>query len=132
MRQCPGRLRHVGYVDDPDSDIYKLVHKWKVALPLRPDFEVLPNVFYVPPTMPAAFDAEGRFDDEASRLPVEYLEQLFGPGVTKALETIEKEREKVRNGRKSELMDILIARNWNDLLGPFPVDPGQLERPPKR
>ena len=132
VRQCPGRLRHVGYVDDPDSDIYKLVHKWKVALPLRPDFEVLPNVFYIPPTLPTAFDANGAFDEEASRMPTEQLEKLFGTGVHKAFETIEKERAKAHAGKRSELMDILIARSWNSLLGPFTVDPGELQRPPRR
>lgn len=132
VRACPGRLRHVGWLDDPESDIHKLVYKWKVALPLRPDFEVMPNVFYIPPTLPTAFDENGEFDEEASRMPAEQMEKLFGPGVHKALEKIETEREKVRSGKKSQLMDVLIARNWNDLLGPFDVDPGELERPPSR
>jgi len=132
VRQCPGRLRHVGYVDDPGSDIYKLVHKWKVALPLRPDFEVLPNVFYIPPTLPTAFDENGEFDEGASRMPTAQLEQLFGPGVHKAFKVIETERAKAHAGKRSELMNILISRSWNDLLGPFTVDPGELQRPPRR
>ena len=132
VRQCPGRLRHVGFLDDEKSHIHKLVHEWKVALPLRPDFEVEPNVFYVPPTMPTAFDEKGEFDDDASRLPLDFLRELFGPGVEKALATIQAEREKVASGKPSELMDILIARSWQDLLGPYPEDPGALERPPKR
>lgn len=130
VRQCPGRLRHVGYIDDPSSTIAKLVHEWKVALPLRPDFEVLPNVFYVPPTLPLPFDENGDFDDGASRLPVEVLAKLFGPGAEQAVATIEAERAKVAAGGTSELMDILIARSWGDLLGPFKVDPGTLSRPP--
>ena len=132
VRQCPGRLRHVGFLDDPDSDIHKLVYKWKVALPLRPDFEVLPNVFYVPPTLPTAFGDDGEFDEAGSRMPAEQLEKLFGAGVHKAYETIDKERAKAHAGKRSELMDILIARDWNSLLGPFTVDPGELERPPQR
>ncbi len=129
VRQCPGRIRHVGFLDDRKSHIYKLVKKWKVALPLRPDFEVEPNVFYVPPTMPTAFDEDGEFDEDASRIPLEELRSWFGPEVDQALATIQEEREKVAAGGKSELMDLLIARDWQELLGPYPVDPGELERP---
>jgi hypothetical protein len=82
--------------------------------------------------MPAAFDESGEFDDKASRIPLDYLRELFGPGVEKALATIEAERKKAARGRKSELMDLLIARNWQELLGPYTNDPGALERPPKR
>jgi steroid C-25 hydroxylase beta subunit len=132
VRQCPGRVRHVGYLDDPDSHIHKLVNDWKVALPLRPDFEVKPRVYYIPPTMPLAFDENGEFDEEASRMPLVELEHLFGPGVQSALDTIQAERDKVASGENSALMDILISRNWNELLGPYTQDPGVLERPPHR
>lgn len=132
IRQCPGRVRHVDYIDNEDGHIYKLVHKWKVALPLRPDLGVEPNVFYVPPTAPLAFKEDGEFDDEGSRIPPEYLRELFGPGVDNAIETIQREREKAAAGERSELMDILISRDWNDLLGPFTVNPATIERPPAR
>jgi len=130
VRQCPGRMRHIGFLDDEKSHLYKLVKKWKVALPLRPDFEVEPNVFYIPPTMPTAFDENGEFDEQAWRMPLEYLEQLFGPSVEAALATIEAERAKMASGEKSELMDILISHSWGELLGPYPEDPGSLKRPP--
>jgi len=68
VRQCPGRMRHIGHLDDPESPIYKLVKKWKVALPLRPDFGVEPNVFYIPPSLPMAFDEKGEFDEKGSRV----------------------------------------------------------------
>ena len=61
VRQCAGRMRHIGYLDDPKSAVSKLVKKHKVALPLRPDFGVEPNVFYVPPLMPVAFNERGEF-----------------------------------------------------------------------
>jgi ethylbenzene hydroxylase subunit beta/complex iron-sulfur molybdoenzyme family reductase subunit beta len=132
IRQCPGRVRHIDYLDNEDGHIHKLVSKWKVALPLHPDFGVQPNVFYVPPTSPLGFKANGEFDDESPRIPGEYLRELFGPGVDYALATIEAEREKVAKGGKSELMDILISRDWNDLLGPFTTDPTTLQRRPVR
>jgi nitrate reductase beta subunit len=134
VRQCPGRVRHLGHLDDRKSNIYKLVKKWKVALPLRPDFEVEPNVFYVPPTLPTAFDENGEFDEEASRMPMEDLRDLFGPEVDQALATIQTERDKVAAGGQSELMDMLIAHDWNDLLGPYTEDPGMMDppRPPSQ
>ncbi len=132
VRQCPGRVRHVDYLDNEAGHIYKLVTKWKVALPLRGDFGCEPNVFYIPPTSPLGFNEDGEFDDVNPRIPNEYLRELFGPGVEKALATIEAEREKVAKGRKSELMDILISRDWNDLLGPFRADPAVMQRQPVR
>lgn len=132
VRQCPGRVRHVDYMENKEGHAYKLVHKWKVALPLRPDFETEPNVFYVPPLSPNAFNEAGEFDESRSRIPREYLEQMFGPGVEQALATIQAEREKSARGEPSELMDILISRDWNDLLGPFTENPAEIDRPPRK
>jgi DMSO reductase family type II enzyme iron-sulfur subunit len=124
-RQCPGRLRFVGYLDDRDGPIWKLVHKWKVALPLHPEYGLEPNVFYVPPMSPRALDAKGA-PTSAPRIPLETLEGLFGPAVREALETIESERAKRKRGEPSELMDTLIAYDWNEsfkLTGPGESDP---------
>ena len=130
VRQCPGRVRHIDYMDNKEGHPHKLVNEWKVALPLRPDFGTEPNVFYVPPLAPSAFNEGGEFDDTKRRIPAEYLRERFGPGVDAALETIEREREKTTRGESSELMDILISRDWNDLMGPFTQNPAELIRPP--
>ncbi|MCB1685208.1 MAG: 4Fe-4S dicluster domain-containing protein [Pseudomonadales bacterium] len=112
-RQCPGRLRFVGYLDDPEGPIWKLVHKWKVALPLHPEFGLEPNVFYVPPMSPPRLDDEGRPTDEP-RIPLDYLVSLFGSGTQAALETLVSERTRRRSGESSELMDLLIAYDWHE------------------
>lgn len=112
-RQCPGRLRFVGFLED-DGPIHKLVYEWKVALPLHPEFETEPNVFYVPPILPPSFDEEGRFSDEP-RVPMEYLRYLFGPEVDQAVITVMEEMERKKEGKESELMDLLIARDWKSL-----------------
>lgn len=112
-RQCPGRLRFVGYRDDPEGPIHKLVEQWKVAIPLHPEYGLEPNVFYVPPMSPPKLDAEGRPTDEP-RIPLAYLESLFGKAVGPALKILLAEREKTRSGGSSELMDLLIAYDWND------------------
>jgi len=113
-RQCPGRLRFVGYLEDADGPIAKLVYQWKVALPLHPEFGTEPNVYYVPPMLPASFDAEGRFSDEP-RVPTEYLRYLFGPEVDQALITLDAEMDRKKAGKPSELMDLLIAKDWKSL-----------------
>ena len=49
------------------------------------------------------------------RIPLDYLESLFGAGVEAALETLARERAKKANGEASELMDILIAYKRSDM-----------------
>lgn len=112
-RQCPGRLRFVGFLDDPQGPIWKLVHQWEVAIPLHPEFGLGPNVFYVPPLSPEKIGPDGAPTGDM-RIPLDYLESLFGPRVHKALATLLDEREKRKQGQKSDLMDILIAYDWNN------------------
>ncbi len=112
-RQCPGRLRFVGYLDDEEGPIWKLVNKWKVALPQHAEYGTTPNVFYVPPTSPSQLDAQG--DPTGNpRISLEFLEGMFGEPVKQALATIEAERAKKKRGESSELMDLLIAYDWNE------------------
>jgi len=103
-------------LDDEESQVYKLVHKYKVALGLRQDYGTQPNVYYVPPTeSPAKFDAEGKIIEDSTRLPIEELEKLFGPGVHDAIKTIKTEMQKRKETGESELMDILIAYQHSDM-----------------
>jgi ethylbenzene hydroxylase subunit beta/complex iron-sulfur molybdoenzyme family reductase subunit beta len=129
MRQCPGRVRFVGYLDDPAGPIHKLVYKYKVALPLHPEYETTPNVYYVPPLSPTGF-VDGDPSD-ASRIPLAYLETLFGKQVGNALQTLKNERARRQKGHESELMDLLISRDWKQMLGPFNKHPREAGRETK-
>ncbi|HSP96531.1 MAG TPA: 4Fe-4S dicluster domain-containing protein [Candidatus Dormibacteraeota bacterium] len=122
-RQCPGRLRFVGYLEDESGPIWKLVRHWQVALPLHPELGLGPNVFYVPPLSPPALDAQGR-PTATPRIPPAYLESLFGSDVHQALATLRREREKRRRGEPSELIDLLVAYDWNRS---FQLAPGTRE-----
>ncbi len=113
-RQCVGRIRFVGYLDDEAGPVHRLVNEWKVALPLHAEFGTQPNVYYVPPLSPPKYDAEGRLTGER-RIPDEELIRLFGPRVPEVLQILEREREKQRKGEGSELMDILIAYRQEDM-----------------
>ena len=131
-RQCTGRVRFLGFLDDKKGIIYKLVHVWKVALPLHPEYGTEPNVFYIPPLSPPPIDADGRIDPTQNRIPLGYLRFLFGPEVDQALDTLNAEMKKVREGGKSELMEILISKEWESLFGPFTKDPATLDRKPQK
>jgi ethylbenzene hydroxylase subunit beta/complex iron-sulfur molybdoenzyme family reductase subunit beta len=130
FRQCPGRVRFIGFLDDPDSAVHKLVNVWKVAIRLHPEFGTEPNVYYVPPLSPPKFDEDGDVIEGSERVPREYLESLFGPDVNRVLETLKDEIERTRRGEKSEMLDALIAHEWKSLFGGFTKDPGTLNRPP--
>lgn len=71
-------------------------------------------MFYVPPWAPPGFDADGRLST-GSRIPLEFLESLFGDGVSRALKTLESERQKKAQSGRSELMDWLIAHRHAEM-----------------
>lgn len=75
-----------------NSPVYKFVKKWGIALPLHPEFRTMPNLFYVPPLLPAMGSVQNDLynsttgslwggADEA-RLPLKYLANLFSAGDT--------------------------------------------------
>ena len=76
------------------SPVYKMAVDWKVALPLHPEYRILPMVWYVPPLSPitAAANAgqmgtNGEIPDVKSlRIPVKYLANLLTAGDTLPVE----------------------------------------------
>ena len=75
------------------SPVHALISKYKVALPLHPEYRTMPMVWYIPPLSPVV-DAltETGFDGEDAgnlfgaidtlRIPLEYLAELFTAGDT--------------------------------------------------
>jgi ethylbenzene hydroxylase subunit beta/complex iron-sulfur molybdoenzyme family reductase subunit beta len=122
-RNCPGRLAFVGQLEDEEGPVHRLVHEWRVGLPLHPEFGTEPNVFYVPPLSPYRLNDDRSLDMETPRIPPEYLESLFGPAVHDALATLRNEIERVRGGGRSELLDTLIVYEWKTLFGPYTREP---------
>lgn len=108
--ECPPQLRMVGFLDDEQGPIHKLVNEHEVALPLHPDYHTQPNVYYIPPFAPPQHSEDGESID-VERIPRPLLENLFGERVHDALDTIERHRDRVRRGEDSELMDILTTNN---------------------
>ncbi|MCC7353366.1 MAG: nitrate reductase subunit beta [Anaerolineae bacterium] len=78
------------------SPVYKFVKKWRLALPLHPDFRTLPMLFYVPPMLPVLakvkdghYDLPGASDGrlapllsslQQARMPLRYMASLFSAG----------------------------------------------------
>ncbi len=110
-KQCPGRLRFVGILDDPESPVHKLVLVHKIALPLFPEKGTQPNVFYVPPFNPPKRDNYGKSILEDARLPLDYLVYLFGPDVKNVITRLEAELKRAQAGGRSEVLQLLIGRD---------------------
>ena len=72
------------------SPVYALAHRYRVALPLHPEYRTLPMVWYVPPLSPIVNSLEtdgyeANPDDvfpaiESMRIPVDYLANLLSAG----------------------------------------------------
>ncbi|MDP6375171.1 MAG: respiratory nitrate reductase subunit beta [Kiritimatiellia bacterium] len=129
VRGCPGRAMWVDYLDNEAGTVHKAVKQYEVALPLHPEFGTEPNVFYVPPIGPPSYNEDGTLNEDEPRVPIEYLEKLFGPRVHDALTTLRAEMAKRRREPKeeSELTDALVAKRYPELLGELGNDPGGIE-----
>lgn len=102
------------------SPIYTLAVRWKVALPLHPEYRTLPMVWYIPPLSPvlhhwAGEDAEADFPPvQALRIPLEYLAQFFTAGdplpVYRALERLWAMRSWMRSQAVKTGSEIAQAR----------------------
>jgi nitrate reductase beta subunit len=72
------------------SPIYQFVKVWKIALPPHIEYRTMPMLFYVPPMAPVMSSREGNVTDgvsddlfhdiEQSRVPMQFLANLFGAG----------------------------------------------------
>jgi len=111
VAQCPGRIRFVGLLDDPESPVRKLVVKYKAALPLFPDKGTHPNVFYVPPFSPPKEGRPGASVLDDPRLPLDYLAYLFGPKVRETIAFLEGELRKAQAGERSDVLQLLIGHD---------------------
>ena len=121
-----GRAAFIGFMDDEASAVHQLVKRWKVALPLHAEWGTKPNVFYIPPLSPPRLRADRSLDTSERRIPLSYLESLFGTQVGTALRTLESEIDKRKQGQPSELITTLIAYQWKEMLGPFTRDPAEI------
>jgi nitrate reductase beta subunit len=71
------------------SPVFRYVKRWRLALPLHPEYRTLPMLFYVPPLLPITGSTDtGVYESatdlfssiEHARLPVRYMASLFTAG----------------------------------------------------
>ena len=106
-RQCPGRLRFVGYLDDAAGPIWKLVAtsgRWRCRC--------IPSTGSSRTCSTCRRSARRRSTRRAGRrarraFPSRCLEGLFGPPVRAALATLAGRAREAQRGEPSELMDLL-------------------------
>ncbi|HSE56336.1 MAG TPA: nitrate reductase subunit beta, partial [Nocardioidaceae bacterium] len=113
------------------SPIYALVNRFKVALPLHPEYRTMPMVWYIPPLSPVVdvvkdtgYDAEDKGNlfaaIDALRIPVEYLAELFTAGDVAPVDRVLKKLAAMR----SYMRDINMGRDPN---GSIPESVGMTE-----
>ncbi len=93
------------------SPVYKFVKEWGIALPPHIEYRTLPMLFYVPPMLPVMTSmdgnakknmCEGLFPDfEKSRVPMEFLANLFSGGNTGKVRYTLKKQMAVRQYRRA-------------------------------
>ncbi|OBJ05635.1 nitrate reductase subunit beta [Mycobacterium alsense] len=99
------------------SPIYALINKYKVALPLHPEYRTMPMVWYIPPLSPVvdAVSRDGHDGEDLGnlfgaldvlRIPMQYLAELFTAGDTTVVEGVLRRLAAMR----SYMRDINLGR----------------------
>ena len=100
------------------SPVHALINRYKVALPLHPEYRTMPMVWYIPPLSPVVDiikDTGHDGEDPANlfaaidtlRIPVEYLANLFTAGDTEPVDAVLKKLAAMR----SYMRDINLGRD---------------------
>jgi nitrate reductase beta subunit len=102
------------------SPVYALINRYRVALPLHPEYRTMPMVWYIPPLSPVVDvvrdtgeDAEDRGNlfaaIDAMRIPVEYLAELFTAGEVAPVDAVLRRLAAMR----AYMRDINLGRQPN-------------------
>jgi nitrate reductase beta subunit len=112
VRAARGNNIHDSVIESAQkSPVYKFVKEWKIALPPHIEYRTLPMLFYVPPMSPVMADrsagaTESVSDDffhdiEQSRVPLQFLANLFGAGHQGKVVYALKKQKAVRTYRRA-------------------------------
>ena len=114
------------------SPVYALAKKYRVALPLHPEYRTMPMVWYVPPLSPIVdLLTEQGHDGESHdnlfgaidtlRIPIEYLAELFTAGDTEIATDVLRKLAAMR----AYMRDVTLGREPNPLI---PASVGMTEQ----
>jgi nitrate reductase beta subunit len=109
------------------SPVWKFVKEWGIALPLHPEFRTIPNLFYVPPMLPAmaSVDKDGVYETttqslwggiDKMRLPLKYLASLFTAGDEDKIKTVMKRLLAVKIHRRTATVGDLTEAEVRDAM----------------
>ncbi|MHA7132756.1 nitrate reductase subunit beta [Oerskovia turbata] len=121
------------------SPIWKLIQKFKVALPLHPEYRTMPMVWYVPPLSPVLdvttelgkddADADDVFHTIASlRIPLEYLASIFSAGDVDVVAGVLMKLAAMRSHMRRRTLDGEIDQDLLDQVGYTAEDVEELYR----
>ncbi len=116
-----------------ESPVYKFVKEWGIALPLHPEYRTLPNLFYVPPMLPAMaqMDSNGNYETvskdlfpkvDQNRVPVKYLASLFSNGDTSRIVEVYEKLLSVKYHRRNVTVGDLTEAEAKELMEKAKVD----------
>jgi nitrate reductase / nitrite oxidoreductase, beta subunit len=98
------------------SPVYDLAVRWRVALPLHPEYRTLPMVWYVPPLSPVLGATEDGVDPDVEpgdvfatidelRIPVEYLASMLSAGDPEPVRLALRRLAAMRAYKRTETVD---------------------------
>jgi nitrate reductase beta subunit len=92
------------------SPVDKLIRRWRLALPLHPEFRTLPMVWYIPPLSPlqSGADPDGPAEEilDAMRIPVRYLANLLAAGDEQPVRRSLKRLLALRDSRRAQRLGL--------------------------
>jgi len=120
------------------SPVYKFVKEWGIALPLHPEYRTLPNLFYVPPMLPAmaSVNSDGTYDSttkslwggvETARLPMKYLASLFTAGNEEKVREVLRKLTAVKIHRRDATVGDLTKEEVEEAMELGRTDPAQAD-----
>ncbi len=118
------------------SPVYWYVQKWRLALPIHPEFRTLPMLFYVPSLLPVmARVANGLYElkeslfgsPDSARVSTRYLASLFAAGDEEEIALVNRKLLAVRMYRRAETAGDVDKKEAKRMLDEARMTPGEAE-----
>jgi nitrate reductase / nitrite oxidoreductase, beta subunit len=118
------------------SPVFQYVKRWRIALPLHPEFRTLPMLFYVPPLLPVTgsmadgvYDSAGDFFSslESARLPLRYMANLFTAGDEEQIAAVYRKLIAVRIFKRAQTVGDIPADRVAKILSEASTTPEEVE-----
>lgn len=118
------------------SPVYSYVKRWKLALPLHPEFRTLPMLFYVPPLLPVTgsmnddiYDSSRDFFSslENARLPIRYMASLFTAGDEETIKAVYRKMMAVRVYKRAQTVGDIRENEAAEALDRGATSPEEVE-----